>query len=124
MIVLVTPIRLPNQSTKTVTCPSESVGLGGTQPCRFAYHNSAHDAPAARKMYAESFRVVIIAGRDDRSSEGLAIGSSGFVSKVKKELGARAMRRQATEMDATFTLREPEEAYSDVRRRTWWSKPG
>ena len=42
------------------------------------------------------------------------MGSLGFVENVKKELGVRAMRRQATETDGTFTLREPEEGYSDV----------
>jgi hypothetical protein len=30
-----------------------------------------------------------------------------FVEKVKKELGVRAMRRQATQTDGVFTLREP-----------------
>jgi hypothetical protein len=42
------------------------------------------------------------------------VGSSGFVAKVKKELGTRASRREVTETEGTFTLREPEEAYTDV----------
>jgi hypothetical protein len=54
------------------------------------------------------------AGRDDRGPEALAVGSLGFVEKVKKELGVRAMRRQATQTDGVFTLREPGQAYRCV----------
>jgi hypothetical protein len=62
---------------------------------------------AQRQWVAERLRQT--PARDDRWSEGLAVVSSGFVAKIKKELGARA--RQT---DGTFTLREQEEAYSDV----------
>jgi hypothetical protein len=34
------------------------------------------------------------AGRDDRWSETIAVGSEGFVEQVKIELGFRAQRRQ------------------------------
>jgi len=67
---------------------------------------------ARRQWVAEGLRQT--PARDDRWSEGLAVVSSGFVAKTKKELGARAMRRQARRTDGTFTLREQEEAYSDV----------
>jgi hypothetical protein len=53
-------------------------------------------------------------GRDERWSEALAVGSSGFVAKVKEELGVRGTCRDTTEMNGTFTLREAAEAYSDV----------
>jgi putative transposase len=67
---------------------------------------------AERQWVAEGLRQT--PARDDRWSEGLAVVSSGFVAKIKKELGARTMRRQAGQTDGTFTLREQEEAYSDV----------
>ena len=49
---------------------------------------------AQRQWVAEGLRQT--PARDDRWSEGLAVVSSGFVAKIKKELGARAMRRQVT----------------------------
>ena len=59
---------------------------------------------AQRQWVAEGLRQT--PARDDRWSEGLAVVSSGFVAKIKKELGARTMRRQAGQTDGTFTLRE------------------
>src|SRR5262249_23052095 len=65
---------------------------------------------AQRQWIAEGLRQT--PARDDRWSEGLAVVSSGFVAKIKKELGARG--RQVRQTDRTFTVREQEEAYSDV----------
>jgi hypothetical protein len=61
---------------------------------------------AQRQRVAEGLRQT--PARDDRWSEGLAVVSSGFIAKIKKELGARAMRRRARQTDGTFTLREQE----------------
>jgi putative transposase len=55
-----------------------------------------------------------LAERDDRWSEAVAVGSFTFVEEVKRELGVKAMHRAATEVDGTFTLREPREAYTSV----------
>jgi hypothetical protein len=35
-----------------------------------------------------------------------------FVDKVKSELGVKAMHREAAQVGGTYTLREPNEAYS------------
>jgi putative transposase len=81
-----------------------------TRLCGFAHVPQLQQAH--REWVAEGLRQTL--ARDERWSEAVAVGSLGFVAKVKKELGARATRRDATETDGTFTLREPEEAYSDV----------
>ncbi len=49
--------------------------------------------------------------RDDRCSEAIAVGSGTFVEKVKSELGVRATHREIVEVDRTYGLREPSEAY-------------
>ena len=54
-----------------------------------------------------------IAGRDDRWSESLAVGSEGFVEQVKMELGFRAQHRQLAVADGLYTLREPVPPYGD-----------
>jgi len=54
-----------------------------------------------------------IAGRDDRWSESLAVGSEGFVEQVKMELGFRAQHRQVAIADGLYTLREPVPPYGD-----------
>jgi hypothetical protein len=45
-------------------------------------------------------------------SEALAIGSQAFVEKIKGELGAKALHRELKQVDGTYALREPGEAYS------------
>jgi REP element-mobilizing transposase RayT len=67
---------------------------------------------AHREWVSEGLRQAL--ARQHQWSEALAVGSSGFVAKVKKELGARARRREAIETAATFTLKESEEAYNDI----------
>ena len=52
-----------------------------------------------------------IAGRDDRWSESLAVGSEGFVEQVKNDLGLRAQHRQVLVADGLYTLREPAPPY-------------
>jgi putative transposase len=55
-----------------------------------------------------------IAGRDDRWSESLAVGSEGFVEQVKMELGFRAAQhRQVAMADGLYTLRAPVLPYGD-----------
>jgi hypothetical protein len=58
---------------------------------------------AHREWVAERLSQAL--ARDDPWSEALAVGSSGFVANVKKELGERASYRELTETDSTFALR-------------------
>ena len=53
------------------------------------------------------------AGRDDRWSESLAVGSKCFVDQVKSELGIHAKYRQVSADDGTYTLRELAQPYMD-----------
>jgi REP element-mobilizing transposase RayT len=84
-----------------------------TRLCGFADIGQLQQAH--REWVTEGLKQTL--ARHDRWSEALAVGSSGFVARVKKELGMRASGREVTEMDGTFTLREPEESYSDVFAR-------
>jgi hypothetical protein len=43
-----------------------------------------------------------MAGREDRWSEAIAVGSSAFVDKVKSGLGVKAMHREVVEMGETL----------------------
>jgi hypothetical protein len=63
-------------------------------------------------MKAETMKAEISVFTFHNSSFGNSV--SLFQRPVKKELGTRAMRRQATDTEGTFTLREPEEVYRDV----------
>jgi hypothetical protein len=49
--------------------------------------------------------------RDARWSEAIAVGSLAFTEKVKGELGVKAMHREPEQVDGTYALREPGEAY-------------
>lgn len=53
-----------------------------------------------------------LAVRDDGWSEGIAVGSSAFVEKVKNQLGVKATHRDVIEAYAIYVLREPSEAYA------------
>jgi putative transposase len=78
----------------------------------FGFAHIAELQHAHGEWVADGLRQAL--ARDDCWSEALAVGSSEFVGNVKKQLGANARRREATETDGTFTLRESEEAYSVV----------
>ena len=49
--------------------------------------------------------------RDDRWSEAIAVGSLGFVEKIKTELGIKALHREAEQIGAGYVLREQGEPY-------------
>lgn len=51
------------------------------------------------------------AGRDDRWSEAIALGSLAFVGSVKSELGNKAAHRAVEHIDGAYTLREHGQAY-------------
>ncbi len=48
---------------------------------------------------------------DVRWSEAVAVGSRDFVEKVRSELGIKALHREPEQVDGTYTLREPGDAY-------------
>jgi putative transposase len=52
-----------------------------------------------------------LAVRDARWSEAVAVGSLAFVEKIKGELGVKALHREVEQLDGTYALREPGEAY-------------
>jgi hypothetical protein len=43
--------------------------------------------------------------------EAVAVGSRDFVEKVRSELGIKALHREPEQVDGTYTLREPGDAY-------------
>jgi putative transposase len=49
--------------------------------------------------------------RDERWSAAVAVGSSGFVERMRSELGLRALHRTISGLDDTFVLGEPDQAY-------------
>jgi hypothetical protein len=51
------------------------------------------------------------AGREDRWSEAIAVGSLAFVESGKSELGVKAAHRAVEQIDGAYTLREQGEAY-------------
>ena len=51
------------------------------------------------------------AGRDDRWSESVAVGSKRFVDQVEHELGIQAKHRQVAADDKAYTLRESAQLY-------------
>ena len=57
--------------------------------------------------------VTLIARRDDRWSESIAVGSEGFVEQVKSESGFRAQHREVLVADGLYALREPTSPYGD-----------
>jgi len=44
-------------------------------------------------------------------SEAIAVGSLSFVNNVKRQLGFKAAHRDPMELEGTYALREPGEAY-------------
>jgi len=52
--------------------------------------------------------------RDGIWTESVAVGSEGFVAKVKERLGSRAKGRRIDEADEAFQLREPAFPYAGV----------
>ena len=49
--------------------------------------------------------------RDARWSESIAVGTLAFAEKLKNELGFKAAHRDVIEVDGSYALREPGEAY-------------
>ena len=53
-----------------------------------------------------------LAVRDARWSDAVGVGSLAFVEKIKGELGVKALHREIEQLDGSYALREPGEAYS------------
>jgi putative transposase len=70
------------------------------------------DFQRAHRQWVEQAFLAERAGRDDRWSEAIAVGSLAFVESVKSELGSKAAHRAVEHIDGAYTLREPGEAYN------------
>jgi putative transposase len=70
------------------------------------------DFQRAQRQWIEEALEGAPTARDDRWSEAIAVGSLGFVETVKNDLGDKARHHDVMEVDGTFTLREPPEAYA------------
>lgn len=68
---------------------------------------------AARESWLQT-ELAAGAGREDRWTQGLAVGELRFVEEVKSGLGGRARWRTTEEDRGGFVLREDEEAYGPV----------
>jgi REP-associated tyrosine transposase len=51
--------------------------------------------------------------RDDHWSQAIAVGSLGFVEKVKGQLGVRGLHRAFEQLAGAYALRKPSESYAD-----------
>jgi hypothetical protein len=69
------------------------------------------DFQRAHRQWVEEALTRELVVREDRWSEAIAVGSGTFVEKVKSELGVRATHREIVEVDRTYGLREPSQAY-------------
>ena len=69
------------------------------------------DFQKAHREWVEAAQGTTAAGREDRWSESVAVGSKRFVDQVKDELGIQAKHRQVTADDEAYTLRESAQPY-------------
>ena len=65
----------------------------------------------AHRQWVEAALQRDAATRDERWSESIAVGSQGFVERVKRELGSRASHRRIVEAGEARALREPVSPY-------------
>jgi putative transposase len=68
------------------------------------------------RQWIEAARKRKLAVRDARWSEAVAVGSRDFVEKIKGELGVKALHREVEQLDGSYALREPGEAYTSKTR--------
>ena len=80
---------------------SELIGCANVAQFQIAHREWVDDALRAG-----------IAGRDERWSQSLAVGSQAYLDKVKAALGGRATHRQIAEADGMHALRESVIAYT------------
>ena len=64
-----------------------------------------------RNWVEESLRTAT-SRSESKWTESIAVGSAGFVERVKREFGVRAKGRKITESDDGFQLKERRLAYS------------
>jgi REP-associated tyrosine transposase len=84
----------------------------------FRDFQDAHRAWVSEALSAEH------AARDPRWSEAIAVGNLAFVERVKQALGVKALHRTVTDSHGTYTLREPEVAYTrDLSSETGALRP-
>jgi putative transposase len=82
---------------------SSVCGIDGITDLQNAYREWVKEALSREDMVREA-----------NWSEAVAVGSLSFVNKLKGELGFKAAHRQATELAASYALREEGEAYGPI----------
>ena len=82
---------LERLSPKIFPRPTQLPSLAWSELCG---SDDIREFQKAHREWVEAGLSGAIAGRDDRWSESLAVGSEGFVEQVKMELGFRAQHRQ------------------------------
>ena len=73
------------------------------------------DDDQLKSHHYEWIEQAVMGGRNKRHpawSEAVAVGSAGFVSQMKQEMGYSAMGREVEQTVDAHMLREPESAYS------------
>jgi REP-associated tyrosine transposase len=68
-----------------------------------------------KEMHAKWLEEALKANRHERDhkwSQAIAIGSEGFIAKIKKELGMKVIHRQVYQVNKGFELREDESPYN------------
>jgi putative transposase len=69
------------------------------------------DFQRAHRQWVEEALSGAMAGRNNRWSEAIAVGSLAFVDKVRSDLGYKAKHREVEQVDGRYVLREQSEAY-------------
>ena len=107
------PVKWSHSGYHEIQDPPERYGVmdlrGLMALCGFA---RLADFQQAHRRWVEAALEGELAKRDDRWSEAIAVGGLAFVDQVKSELGVKAMHRELVQVDGTFALREPSEAYA------------
>ena len=71
-----------------------------------------HDFQSAHRESVEREIENGLAARHQRWSESIAVGSLSFVENVQNQLGFKAAHREVTQVQRSYVLREPAEAYA------------
>jgi putative transposase len=85
----------------------DACGIRSTEALREAHRQWVNEALAADS-----------AGREERWSESVAVGSAAYVETVKRELDLKARKRRIAERGGAFALREPAVPYRAGLRPT------
>jgi len=93
---------------------SNSMMIDQVELSRLAGFSSVEDFRQAHRKWVAQALAANALHRDDCWSEALAVGSLGFVEKMKRELGIAARHREIELVEGAYTLREAAERYDVV----------